>query len=305
MNAIEKELLKQIADLHKIPEGAFSLRVNGEGKTLSSTSEIEIEKKTDKPGINIYVKPNVKGKSMHIPAIITTGGVNDVVYNDFYIGENAEVTIVAGCGIHNNSSEDSKHNGIHSFHLAKGSNVTYLEKHLALGEGTGEKVLNPVTNIELEENSILTMDTTQVSGVTSSVRKTNAKLGDNAKLVIKEKILTTNSQIATTEFNVDLVGKNSSVDVISRSVAKDNSYQNFYSCINGKNKCFGHVACDGILTDQARIDSTPKIVCENVEATLVHEAAIGKIAGDQLVKLTTLGLTEEEAEDLIIKGFLK
>ena len=305
MNAIEKELLKQIADLHKIPNGAFSLRVNGKGESLNSTTEIEIEQKTDKPGINIYVKPNVKGKSMHIPAIITTGGVNDVVYNDFYIGEGAEVTIVAGCGIHNNSSEDSKHNGIHSFHLAKGSQVTYLEKHLALGEGTGEKILNPVTNIDMDENSTLIMDTTQVSGVTSSVRKTNAKLGDNTKLIIKEKVLTTNSQIATTEFNVDLVGKDSSVDVVSRSVAKDNSYQNFYSCINSKNKCFGHVACDGILTDQARIDSTPKIVCENVDATLVHEAAIGKIAGDQLIKLTTLGLTEEEAEDLIIKGFLK
>lgn len=305
MNAIEKQLLSQIADLHKIPEGAFSLRVNGEGKKLNSTAEIEIEKKTDKPGINIYVKPNVKGKSMHIPAIITTGGIDDVVYNDFYIGENAEVTIVAGCGIHNNSSEDSKHNGIHSFHLKKGSVVTYLEKHLALGEGTGEKVLNPVTNIILEENCTLTMDTAQVSGVSSSARKTNAKIGNNSKLIIKEKILTTNSQIATTEFNVDLVGENSSVDVVSRSVAKDGSYQNFYSCVNGKNKCFGHVACDGILTDKARIDSTPKIVCENVDATLVHEAAIGKIAGDQLVKLMTLGLTEEEAEDLIIKGFLK
>ena len=305
MNKLEKDLLLSIADLHKIPQGSVSFRKDGESVQLTSTAEIEIVKKLDKPGIDIIVKPNVKGKSVHLPVIITKSGVTDVVYNDFYIGENSEVTIIAGCGIHNAGEEASQHNGIHSFHLDKNCSVTYLEKHLGTGGGTGGKILNPITNINMKENSLFNMETLQIGGVTSSVRTTKAKLGKNAKLLIKEKILTTQNQVAKTNFDVSLVGENSSVDVVSRSVAKDNSYQNFYSCVKGKNKCFGHVACDGILTDNARIDSTPKIVCENVDATLVHEAAIGKIAGEQLIKLMTLGLNEQEAEDLIIKGFLK
>ena len=290
MNKIDKELLSQIADLHSIPEGAYNIRKNGEALSRNSTADIEIIPKKDKSGIDIIVKPNVKNKSVHIPVIITMGGVNDLVYNDFYIGENADVTIVAGCGIHNTTSTKSEHNGIHSFHLDKNCNVVYIEKHLGLGNDKSEKILNPVTKL---------------GGVSRSVRTTKAKLYDNAKLVIKEKILTTASQSAITKFDVQLIGENSSVDVMSRSVAKDNSYQNFYSQVKGKNQCFGHVACDGILVDNARIDSTPKIICENVNATLVHEAAIGKIAGEQLTKLMTLGLTEQEAEDLIIKGFLK
>ena len=294
MNKIDKELLSQIADLHSIPEGAYNIRKNGEALSRNSTADIEIIPKKDKSGIDIIVKPNVKNKSVHIPVIITMGGVNDLVYNDFYIGENADVTIVAGCGIHNTTSTKSEHNGIHSFHLDKNCNVVYIEKHLGLGNDKSEKILNPVTKIVMKENSNFVMETTQLGGVSSSVRTTKAKLYDNAKLVIKEKILTTASQSAITKFDVQLIGANSSVDVMSRSVAKDNSYQ-----------CFGHVACDGILVDNARIDSTPKIICENVNATLVHEAAIGKIAGEQLTKLMTLGLTEQEAEDLIIKGFLK
>ena len=305
MNNIEKDLLKSISDLHKIPQGAVSFRKNGKSEKLSSTAEIEIVKKTDKAGIDIIVKPNVKGKSLHLPVIITESGVTDLVYNDFYIGDNAEVTIVAGCGIHNAGDKTSEHNGIHSFHLGKGCKVTYLEKHLGVGNETSGKILNPVTKIDMKADSYFNLDTIQLGGVTSSVRKTTAKLQKNAKLVIKEKVLTTGEQVAKTNFDVVLAGENSSVEVVSRSVAKDSSYQNFYSCIKGKNKCFGHVACDGILTDKAKIDSTPKIVCENVEATLVHEAAIGKIAGEQLLKLMTLGLTEQEAEDLIIKGFLK
>ena len=305
MNKIEKDLLKEIADLHSIPEGAYSIRKNGESFQKNSTAEIEIVPKTDKKGIDIIVKPNVKGKSVHIPVIVTVGGLTDLVYNDFYIGENAEVTIVAGCGLHNTTSEKSEHNGIHNFHLGKNCVVNYIEKHLGSGNGSGGKVLNPVTKIVMKQNSTFTMETTQLGGVTSSVRTTKAKLEENAKLVIKEKILTTDTQTADTKFDVELVGKNSSVEVVSRSVAKDSSYQNFYSKVKGKNACFGHVSCDGILVDNARIDSTPKIVCENVEATLIHEAAIGKIAGEQLTKLMTLGLTEQEAEDLIIKGFLK
>ena len=304
MTNIDKELLSQIADLHSTPEGAYSFRKNGESQ-INSTAEIEIVQKTDKKGIDIFVKPNVKGKSLHIPVIVTKGGLTDVVYNDFHIGDGAEITIVAGCGLHNVTQEDSAHNGIHSFHLGKNSVVNYIEKHLALGEGTGGKILNPVTQITMKANSTFTMETTQLGGVTSSDRVTKAKLAKNAKLVIKEKILTTNTQTANTKFYVDLVGEDSSVEVVSRSVAKDKSYQNFYSKVKGKNRCFGHVSCDGILVDNARIDSTPQIVCENVEATLVHEAAIGKIAGEQLTKLMTMGLTEQEAEDLIIKGFLK
>lgn len=305
MDKIDKELLAQIADLHKIPNGAYNIRKNGKALSRNSTSDIEIVPKSDKSGIDIIVKPNVKNKSVHIPVIITEGGIDDLVYNDFYIGENAQVTIVAGCGIHNVSTNKSQHDGIHTFHLGANSNVLYIEKHLGLGDGVGEKVLNPVTKIDMKPNSNFVMETTQLGGVSSSVRSTKARLGDNAKLVIKEKIMTSNTQTATTKFDVELVGANSSVDVVSRSVAKDNSYQCFYSKVKGKNNCFGHVSCDGILVGNARIDSTPKIVCENVNATLVHEAAIGKIAGDQITKLMTLGLNYEEAENLIIKGFLK
>ncbi len=305
MEKIDKELLEQIANLHSVPEGAYNIRKNGEALSRNSTSDIEIIPKKNKSGIDIIVRPNVKNKSVHIPVIITMGGLTDLVYNDFYIGENADVTIVAGCGIHNATDINSEHNGIHAFHLEKNSKVLYIEKHLGVGNGSGDKILNPVTKIIMKENSDFVMETTQLGGVSSSVRTTKAKLYDNAKLVIKEKILTTEYQIAKTKFDVELIGENSSVDVISRSVAKDNSYQNFYSQVKGKNHCFGHVSCDGILVDNARIDSTPKIICENVNATLVHEAAIGKIAGEQLIKLMTLGLTEQQAEDLIIKGFLK
>lgn len=305
MDRIDKDLLAQIADLHKIPEGAFNIRKNGQALDRRSTAEIEIVPKKKKSGIDIKVKPNTKGKSVHIPVIITAGGIKDLVYNDFYIGEGADVVIVAGCGIHNSSSEASEHNGIHSFHLGKGSHVVYIEKHLATGKGTGDKVLNPVTKIEMGEGSSFEMETTQLFGVSSSNRKTKAKLFDGAKLVIKEKILTTQNQTANTQFEVELLGENSSVDVISRSVAKDNSRQSFVSRVVGKNRSFGHVSCDGILIGNAHISSTPKIECESVEATLVHEAAIGKIAGEQLTKLQTLGLDEEQAEDLIIKGFLK
>lgn len=305
MDRIDKDLLAQIADLHKIPEGAFNIRKNGQALDRRSTSDIEIVPKKDKSGIDIIVKKNVKGKSVHIPVIVTEGGLKDLVFNDFFIEDGADVVIVAGCGIHNDTNSTSEHNGIHSFHLGKNSHVVYIEKHLGAGKGAGEKILNPVTRINMKENSSFEMETTQLFGVSSSVRKTKAKLQKGAKLVIKEKILTTNNQTAKTFFDVDLLGEDSSVDVLSRSVAKDGSYQSFVSNIKGKNRCFGHVSCDGILVGAAQINSTPKIECKSVEATLVHEAAIGKIAGEQLTKLQTLGLDAEQAEDLIIKGFLK
>lgn len=304
MDSIEQKLFEKLTDLHKIPSGAINIRKNGEGIMRNTTKEIDIVPKKDKSGIDIIVKPNVIGKSVHIPVIITVGGLTDLVYNDFYIGENSDVVIVAGCGIHNSTCKTSMHNGIHSFHLEKNSKVKYIERHIGEGEGTGEKILNPVTKVTLKEGSQMIMETTQIGGVSSTVRKTKAVIYDNAKLTVQENILTTDNQSAKTEFTVNLIGKNSGVEVVSHSVARDNSIQEFKSNIIGKNECFGHVECDGILLDNARIISIPKIDAISKEASLVHEAAIGKIAGDELIKLMTLGLSQKEAEEIIIQGFL-
>lgn len=305
MNNIDKELLEKVADMHSIPQGSFNIRKNGESVERKSTKDIEIVPKKDKSGIDIIVHENVKNKSVHIPVLITIGDFNDLVYNDFYIGKNSDVLIVAGCGIHNTTQSKSQHDGIHTFHLEENCKVRYIEKHLGLGNVSSEKVLNPTTVVYMETGSNFEMETLQLGGVTYSNRKTNAFLKDKAKLIIKEKILTSDKQIAKTVFDVVLEGKDSSVEVISRSVAKGKSKQKFVSKIKGKNECFGHVECDGILLDEATIESVPTIVAKNVNATLVHEAAIGKIAGDQVVKLQTLGLSEEEAQNEIIKGFLK
>lgn len=305
MNEVDKELLKEIADMHSVPQGSFNIRKNGESIARNSTKDIEIVPKKDKSGIDIIVKEGVKNKSVHIPVIITVGNLNDLVYNDFYIGKDADVLIVAGCGIHNPTDQKSQHDGIHTFHLEENCKVKYIEKHLGVGNGQGDKVLNPTTVVEMKDGSDFEMETIQLGGVSYSNRKTNAFLGNDTKLVIKEKILTSDKQKAITTFNVVLKGKNSSVEVVSRSVAKGKSRQKFVSNLKGQNECFGHVECDGIILDNAQIESVPKIVAQNINATLVHEAAIGKIAGDQLVKLQTLGLSEEEAQNQIIKGFLK
>ncbi len=305
LNKIDKELLSQITDLHAIEQGSYSFRKNGEGVAINSTADIQIVKKADKPGIDIYVKPNVTNKSMHLPVIISQGGISDKVYNDFYIGDNADVLIVAGCGIHNTGNTESTHNGIHTFHLGKNSKVKYIEKHLGLGNSNSGKILNPETKIIMDTNSQLTMETAQLGGVSYSNRITTAKLKNNAKLLIKENILTTDKQIAKTKFNVELLGDGSSVEVKSRSVAKDNSYQEFVSNIKGKADCYGHVECDGIIDGNAHIISTPQISALNPSANLVHEAQVGKIAGEQLNKLMTLGLTYDQACDKIIAGYLK
>lgn len=305
MNEVDKELLKEIADMHSVPQGSFNIRKNGESIARNSTKDIEIVPKKDKSGIDIIVKEGVKNKSVHIPVIITVGNLNDLVYNDFYIGKDADVLIVAGCGIHNPTDQKSQHDGIHTFHLEENCKVKYIEKHLGVGNGQGDKVLNPTTVVEMKDGSDFEMETIQLGGVSYSNRKTNAFLGNDAKLVIKEKILTSDKQKAITTFNVVLKGKNSSVEVVSRSVAKGKSRQKFVSNLKGQNECFGHVECDGIILDNAQIESVPKIVAQNINATLVHEAAIGRIAGDQLIKLQTLGLSEEEAQNQIIKGFLK
>ena len=304
MNRIDKSLLEKISALHNISLGAVNIRKNGEVVKRENSAEIEILPKKNKSGIDVFIKPNVKNKAVHIPVIITEGGIDDLVFNDFFVGENAFVTIVAGCGIHNTSSDTSRHNGIHSFHLEKGAHVRYIERHIGEGDGKGGKILNPTTKIFQKENSTLEIETLQLGGVTSSARKTVATLGKGAFLRIQENILTENDNTATTDFKVTLNGENSKVEVVSRSVAKGKSVQKFQSNLVGKASCFGRVECDGILLDDARIVSVPMIDAVSKDASLTHEASIGKIAGDELVKLMTLGLNEKEAEDVIIKGFL-
>ena len=305
LDKVEKNLLKAIADIEKTPMGAYNIRENGKGIARNTTANIDIVTKKDNPGIDIIIKPNTKNESVHIPVILTQGGFNDLVYNDFYIGENADVVIVAGCGIHNNSCDTSEHDGIHTFHLAKGAKVKYIEKHYGEGNGTGGKILNPQTILYLEEGSSLEMESVQIKGVTSTIRETKGELGANTNLVITERIMTTDNQTAKTVFDVNLNGENSSVHVASRSIARDNSTQEFISNVNGNTKCFGHVECDAIIMDKAKVISTPKIAANDIEASLIHEAAIGKIAGEQIIKLMSLGLTEAEAEEQIINGFLR
>lgn len=305
LDNIEKNLLKQVAEIEKIPMGAYNIRENGKSISRNTTANIDIITKTDKTGIDIVIKPNTKNESVHIPVILTQGGFNDTVYNDFYVGENADVVIIAGCGIHNNTCNTSEHDGIHTFHLSKGAKVKYIEKHYGEGDGTGDKILNPQTILYLEEGSSLEMESVQIKGVTSTIRETKGELGKNTNLVITERIMTTDNQTAKTIFDVDLNGENSSVHVASRSIARDNSTQEFISNVNGNTKCFAHVECDAIIMDNAKVISTPKIVANNIDASLIHEAAIGKIAGEQLIKLMSLGLTEAEAEEQIINGFLK
>lgn len=305
MDAIEKMLLKQIADIEGIPHGAYNIRANGALDGRNTTANIDIVTKEDKPGIDIIIKPGTKNESMHIPVIISKTGLTDLVYNDFYIGEDCDVTIIAGCGIHNCGDQESRHDGIHSFHIGKNSKVKYIEKHYAAGDGTGENVMNPTTIIELAEGAYMEMETTQIKGIDSTKRDTKAVVADSATLIIKEKLMTHGVQFAETNFTVDLDGEDSSTNVISRSVAKDRSKQVFLAKINGNNKCAGHSECDAIIMDEASVSAIPEIVANSVDASLIHEAAIGKIAGEQLIKLMTLGLTEAEAEEQIVNGFLK
>ncbi|MDE5697596.1 MAG: SufD family Fe-S cluster assembly protein [Lachnospiraceae bacterium] len=305
MDEIQKTLLMQVADLHEVPAGAYNIRSNGESAGRRSTEHIEIVPKEDKPGIDIFIKPGTKKESVHIPVLMTQTGLKELVYNDFHIGEDCDVTIVAGCGIHNGGDKASEHSGIHSFFIGKNAKVKYVEKHYGSGEGTGERVMNPETIVSMDEDSYMEMDTVQIRGVDSTDRVTRAKLGKGAQLVIREKLMTHGKQKATTNFYVDLDGEDSSTNVISRSVAKDSSEQVFYSHINGNNKCAGHSECDAIIMDNAVVRAIPEITANNIDASLIHEAAIGKIAGEQLIKLMTLGLTEAQAEEQIVNGFLK
>lgn len=305
MDSIQKELLEIIADLHDVPSGAYNIRTNGEKAGRNTTDNIDIVTKEDKPGIDIIIKPGTKKENVHIPVVVSKSGLKDMVYNDFFIGEGADVTIIAGCGIHNDGDEESRHDGIHIFHLGENAKVKYIEKHYGEGDGNGSRIMNPTTIVHMDKNSYMEMETTQIKGVDSTDRNTEATLKEGATLVINEKLMTHGKQYAKTAFQVDLDGDDSSTNVVSRSVAKDESYQLFLAKINGNARCSGHSECDAILMGNAKISAIPEITANNLDASLIHEAAIGKIAGDQIIKLMTLGLTEAEAEEQIINGFLK
>ena len=305
INETDKNLLNEITNYDEIPKGAYNIRKNGQGIERRTTENVNIITKKDKPGINIYVKENTKFEFIHIPVIITESGLNDLVYNDFYIGKNANVIIVAGCGIHNDHHKNSQHDGIHRFYLEEGAKVKYIEKHYGEGKGDGKKILNPITEVYLKEGSSMEMESAQIKGVDSTIRETKGELSANTNFVVTEKIMTNGIQTAKTIFDVQLNGENASTHVTSRSVATEDSKQEFTSKIYGNSKCFAHSECDAIIKDNARVTATPEITANDVDANLIHEAAIGKIAGDQIIKLKTLGLTEEEAENEIINGFLR
>ena len=305
MDAIQKNLLEQVADLHVVPEGAYNIRVNGKSEARSSSANIDIVSKPDKDGIDIIIKPGTKNESVHIPGVLSMSGLQETVYNDFFIGEDCDVTIVAGCGIHNCGVQNAEHSGIHSFHLGKNARVRYVERHYGEGDGNGQNIMNPTTIVNMEEGSYLEMETTQIKGVDSTVRTTHATVGPEATLIIKEKVMTHGKQLAKSDFTVDLNGDGCHTNVISRSVAKGESKQIFLARINGNARCYGHSECDAIIMDKGIVSAIPEVTANHLDASLVHEAAIGKIAGEQLIKLMTLGLTEKEAEEQIVNGFLK
>ncbi|MBD5508198.1 MAG: SufD family Fe-S cluster assembly protein [Lachnospiraceae bacterium] len=305
MDAIQQELLAQVAGLHEVPEGAYNIRANGEMAGRNTTANIDIITKEDRSGIDIRIKPGTKAESVHIPVVLSQSGLKESVYNDFFVGEDCDVTIIAGCGIHNGGSAASEHSGIHRFFVEKNAKVRYVEKHYGSGDGNGERIMNPTTEIHLAEGASLEMETVQIKGIDSTNRVTTAQVAEGASLVIKEKIMTHGKQRAETDFTVDMAGDDSSVDLISRSVAREHSSQLFKSRIIGNASCHGHSECDAIIMDEASVGAIPELTANHIDANLIHEAAIGKIAGEQLIKLMTLGLTEKEAEEQIVKGFLK
>lgn len=305
MDQIQKRILEEVADLHTVPEGAYNIRANGASAGRNTTVNIDIVSKTDVSGIDIRIKPGTKRESVHIPVVLSESGIKETVYNDFYIGEDSDIVIVAGCGIHNCGNQDSEHDGIHRFYVGKNAKVKYVEKHYGEGDGNGKRILNPGTEVYMEEGSSMEMEMVQIKGVDSTIRTTVAELAAGARLVVRERLLTHGSQQAVSDYVVRLNGEDASADVVSRSVAKDDSYQKFDSQIVGNAKCSGHTECDAIIMGNAKIVAVPQLEANNIDAALIHEAAIGKIAGEQIIKLMTLGLTEEEAEAQIVNGFLK
>ena len=305
LDEIQMRLLKEVADLHKVPEGAYNIRSNGESAGRVSTENIEIIPREDGQGLTVRIKPGTKNQSVHIPVVMTKTGLKEVVYNDFYIGEDADVTIVAGCGIDNCGSQDSEHDGIHRFFVGKNAKIRYVEKHYGSGTGSGKRILNPGTEVYQEEGSTVEMEMVQIKGVDDTNRTTTAELKAGAKLVVRERLMTHGDQKALSTYVVSLNGEGASADVVSRSVARDDSYQKFDAKLVGNAACSGHTECDSIIMDRGKILAVPALEANDLDAALVHEAAIGKIAGDQIIKLMTLGLTEAEAEEQIINGFLK
>ena len=305
LSEIQKQLLAEIADLHKVPEGAYNIRANGEAAGRNSTANIEITSKTDKPGIDIRIKPGTVNESVHIPVVLSESGLKDVVYNDFFVGDDCDVVIVAGCGISNCGDQDSAHDGVHRFFIGKNAKVKYIEKHYGEGTGRGKRVMNPKTEVNIGEGSSVEMEMVQIKGIDDTVRDTIAKLDKDAKLVVHERLMTHGSQRAESGYTIELNGEGSSADVVSRSVAKEESWQLYRSRIVGNTLCSGHTECDAIIMDKAKVLAVPELEANNIDAALIHEAAIGKIAGDQIIKLMTLGLTESEAEEQIINGFLR
>lgn len=302
---IQKQLLAEIADLHKVPEGAYNIRANGVSAGRNSTANIEITSKEDKPGIDIRIKPGTKNESVHIPVVLSESGLKDVVYNDFFVGDDSDVVIVAGCGINNCGNQDSDHDGVHRFFVGKNAHVKYVEKHYGEGEGSGKRILNPTTEVNLGEGSTMEMEMVQIKGVDSTIRTTLAKLDKKARLVVHERLMTHGVQSAESSYTIELNGDGSSADVVSRSVAREKSRQHYCSRLVGNAACSGHTECDAIIMDTATVLAVPELEANNIDATLIHEAAIGKIAGDQIIKLMTLGLTEAEAEEQIVNGFLR
>ena len=305
IDEIQKSLLREVADLDALPVGAYNIRANGKSAARNSTANIDIETKLDKPGIDIFIHAGTKNESVHIPVVLSESGLKDMVYNDFYVGAGSDVVIVAGCGIHNCGTGDSQHDGIHTFHVARGAKVRYVEKHYGEGEGRGKRFMNPTTVVYLDEGAQMEMEMTQISGIDDTLRKTTAQLKADASLVIHEKVMTTGEQKAVSDITADLDGDGCSCNIVSRTIAKDNSTQHFISVLNGNAACAGHTECDSIIMDNARVLASPQLSASCVDASLIHEAAIGKIAGEQLIKLMTLGLTEKEAEEQIVNGFLK
>ncbi len=305
LNALDKELLENIADLHEVPMGAYNIRKNSEGIIRNTTANIDIITKKDKPGIDVLIKPGTKNESVHIPVIISSTGLTDIVYNTFEVGEGSDVLIVAGCGIHNPGDNESRHDGIHEFFVRKGAKMKYIEKHYGQGEGGGKKVLNPKTIIDIEENGIVELEMVQIKGVDHTDRIAEIRLQKNARLIVTERLLTDLNQDADSKITVELEGENSTAQIISRSVAQNNSKQKFYFNLIGKNKCRGHIQCDSIIMHNAQVFSTPEVSALHQDAELIHEAAIGRIASDQLIKLMSLGLSEEKAEATILGGFLR
>ena len=305
LDAIQKRLIEEIADLHAVPSGAYNFRANSQLAGRNTTANIDIVSKPDGSGIDISVKPGTRNESVHIPVVLSESGIKETVYNDFYIGEDSDVIIVAGCGIDNCGSQDSEHDVIHRFYLGKNAKVKYVEKHYGSGDGRGQRILNPVTEVYQEEGSVMEMEMEQIKGVDSTVRTTLAELKAGARLTVRERLMTHGSQKAESAYQVSLNGAGASADIVSRSVARNDSSQTFNARITGNAPCSGHTECDSIIMDSGRILAIPSLEANNVDAMLVHEAAIGKIAGEQLVKLMTLGLTEQEAEEQIINGFLR